>query len=39
MKHTVKLLQFEKVKAASGIMICASWVLEHHASNKRYESQ
>lgn len=39
MKHTITLLEFEKVKAASGITICASWVLECHASNKRYASQ
>lgn len=35
MRRTIKLLQSEKVKAASGITICASWVLECHASNKQ----
>lgn len=31
--------QSEKVKAASEITICASWVLECHASNKQYAIQ
>lgn len=39
MRRTIKLLEFKKVKAASGIATCASGVLECHASNKQYAVQ
>jgi hypothetical protein len=34
-RQTIKLLKFEKVKAASGIATCASGVLECHATNEQ----
>lgn len=38
-RQTIKLLEFEKVKAASGIATCASGVLECHVSTKDYAIQ